>query len=75
MTNDTDDVLDRRFFPFINRIYLPLTHFPAGIYLFKVNDGDTRTICEICSQLTMKISERRHWRRSGGIFVVNVEQI
>ena len=33
---------------------------PVGIYLFKVNDGYTRTMCEICSKLTIKTPERRH---------------
>ena len=47
---------------------------PAGIYLLKVNNGSTRTRCEICSKLTIKIPERRHWRRSG-IFIVNFEHI
>ena len=28
--------------------------YPAGIYLFKVNNGNTRTICEICLKLTIK---------------------
>ena len=32
---------------------------PAGIYLFKVNNKNARTRCEICSKLTMKIPERR----------------
>ena len=27
--------------------------FPAGIYLLKVNDRDTKTKCEICSKLTI----------------------
>ena len=48
--------------------------FPANIYLFKVNNRNTRKRCEICSKLTMKISERRY-RRHSGIFVVNLEQI
>ena len=26
-------------------------HHPAGIYLLKVNDKNTRTRCEICSKL------------------------
>ena len=30
--------------------------FPAGIYLLKVNNRNTRTKCEICSKLTVKIS-------------------
>ena len=31
-------------------------------------------MCEICSELTIKIPERRRWRRSG-IFIVNFEHI
>ena len=31
-------------------------------------------MCEICSKLTMKISERRHLR-SFGLFTVNFEQV
>ena len=31
----------------------------AGIYLFKVKDGNTRTMREICSNLTMKTIEQR----------------
>ena len=27
---------------------------PADIYFFKVNNENTRTICEICSKLTIK---------------------
>ena len=30
-------------------------NFPASIYLFKVNNRNTRKICEICSKLTVKI--------------------
>ena len=37
--------------------------FPAGIYLLKVNNRNTRTRCEICSKLTIKIPERRLWYR------------
>ena len=29
--------------------------FPAGNYMFKVNNRNTRTRCEICSKLTIKI--------------------
>ena len=32
---------------------------PAGINMFKVNNRNTRTICEICSKLTIKTPERR----------------
>ena len=34
--------------------------FPAGIYLFKVINRNTRTRCEICSKLTIKIPKRPH---------------
>ena len=47
---------------------------PVGIYLLKVNNRTTRPSCEICSKLTIKITERRHWRRSG-VFIVNFEHI
>ena len=36
--------------------------YPAGIYLLKVNNINTRTRCEMCSKLTMKTPERCHWR-------------
>ena len=32
---------------------------PAGIYLLKVNNRNTRTRCEICSNLTIKTPKRR----------------
>ena len=32
---------------------------PAGNYMFKVNNRNTRTKCEICSKLTIKTPERR----------------
>ena len=34
-------------------------HIPAGNYIFKVNNRNTRTRCEICSKLTIKTPERR----------------
>ena len=33
--------------------------YPAGNYMFKVNNRNTRKRCEICSKLTIKIPERR----------------
>ena len=33
---------------------------PAGIYLLKVNNRNTRTRCEICSKLTIKMIKRRY---------------
>ena len=32
---------------------------PASIYWFKVNNENTRTMCQICSKLTIKTPERR----------------
>ena len=46
----------------------------AGICLLKVNIRNTRTRCEICSKLTIKTPEGRHWHPSG-VFIVNFEHI
>ena len=48
---------------------------PAGIYQPKNNNRNTRARCGICSKLTINISERCHWRRSGVVFFVNFEHI
>ena len=50
------------------------THTPIGIYMFKVNNRNTRTRCEIWSQLTIKTPEQCQCRRSGA-FNVNLEHI
>ena len=42
--------------------------------MFKVNNRNTGTRCDICSKLTLKTPERRYWRRSG-VFNVNFEHI
>ena len=47
---------------------------PAGNYMFKVNNKNTRTRCEICSKLAIKKPERRQWHRSA-VFIVNSEHI
>ena len=48
-----------------------LSIHPANIYLFKVNNRNTRKICKICSKLTIKTPERRQWR-SSGVFIINI---
>ena len=53
---------------------LEICSCPAGIHQLKVSYRNTRTRCEIYSKLTIKIPERRQWRRSG-IFIVNFEHI
>ena len=47
---------------------------PVNIYLFKVNNRNTRKRCEICPNLAIKTPEQRQWRRSG-VFIVNFEHI
>ena len=42
--------------------------------MLKVNNGSIRKRCEICSKLTIKTPERRHWGLSGVCFV-NFEYI
>ena len=48
--------------------------FPAKVYMFKVSNRIIRKICEICSRLTVKKPEQRHWRCSG-VCIVNFEFI
>ena len=48
--------------------------YPASMYLFKVNNRNTRKMCEICAKLTMKTPERLQNCRSG-VFIVNFEHI
>ena len=44
--------------------------------MFKVNNRNTRTRCEICSKLAVKPPKRRQWRRRrSGVFIVNFEHI
>ena len=45
---------------------------PSRHYLLKVNNKNARTMCEICSKLTIKTPERPNWHRSG-VFIVNFE--
>ena len=50
------------------------SYCPDGIYLFKVNNRDTRAISGIFSKVTINLPERRHWLRSS-VFIVNFEQV
>ena len=43
-------------------------------YIFKVNSRNTRARSEICSKLTIKAPDRRHWFRPG-VFIFNFERI
>ena len=46
--------------------------FPANIYLFKVNNRNTRKMCVMYSKFTIR--HWRHWRRSG-VYIVNFKYI
>ena len=65
----------RRFYSFYNLQFHSTLFFeatsrnPGGIYLFKINNANTRARCEICSKLTIK-TEQSHWPHSG-VFVFN----
>ena len=48
--------------------------YPANNHLFKVNNRNISKRCKICSNLTMRTAERRHWLHSGP-FIVNFEHI
>ena len=58
----------------IQKFVLKNIIYPTGIFLFKVNYGNTRAMCEICLKLTTKKSKWRQWGRSG-VFLINFEQI
>ena len=47
---------------------------PANIYLFKVNNKNSRKMSEICSKLIIKVPEQRYLLRSV-FFTVNFEHI
>ena len=44
--------------------------FLANIYLFKVNNRNSRKNCEICYKLTIKIPDRRQRSSSGVSFII-----
>ena len=64
--------LDKIFMSSICKTYESDT--PAGNYLFKVNNRNTRARCETCSKLTIKTPKGLPWWCSG-VFIVNSEHI
>ena len=48
--------------------------FLAGIYLLKVNSGNIRTRCEICSKLTIK-TRWTYFTPCSSVSIVNFEQV
>ena len=47
---------------------------PAGNYMLKGNNRNTRTRCGVCSKLTIKIPGRCQWHLEG-VFIVNFEHV
>ena len=45
-------------------------NFSTNIYLFIVNNGNTRKMCEICLKLTIKSPQRR-----STVFIVNFKHV
>ena len=45
--------------------------YPAVIYMLKVNNRNTRSICVICSKVTIKLPDFTHCSR---VFIVDFEQ-
>ena len=63
-----------------------MSYIPAGNYMLKVNNRNTRTKRGICSKLTIKTPERHQWHHSGvsivniftpcsSVSIVNLEQV
>ena len=46
---------------------------PVPIFMFKVNNRNTRERCDLCSKVTIKTSELRQWRPS--VYNVDFEQV
>ena len=62
----------RGWFSYLSQIKITPSYFPVGIYLFKVNNRNTRARCEICSKLTIKTPERRH---CSSVSIVNFKHL
>ena len=67
----TPDILQTKLSIFVVHFLLIflLHNYPAGHYMLKVNNRNTRARCKICSKLTIKTPERLI------VFIVNFEHI
>ena len=66
-----------RTFPWKFAFHLQFQHYNfyfICVCLFIAMNRNTRTLCKICSKLTIKTSERRQWH-SFHAFIINYEQI
>ena len=53
---------------------IKMMRLAADIYLFKVYNGNSRTMFAVYSKLTIRKQEWRHWLNSG-VFIANLEKI
>ena len=68
-------ILSGIFSEILNRIVFNFKNINSNLdCMFKVNNRNPRTRCEISPKLTIKTPERRHWHRFG-VFIVNIEHI
>ena len=47
----------------------------ADNYMFKVNNGNTRARCEICSKLTIKTPDLSYFKPCTSVSIVNFEKV
>ena len=56
---------------FLVFVFNEILSFPCcNINMCKVDKRNTRKRCEICSKLTIKTLEKRHWRRFGALIPI-----
>ena len=48
-------------------------HLPAGVYLLKVSNENTKAMCEICSKSMIKTPKRRYNEGRSDVFIINSE--
>ena len=58
----------------ICHMWAAINTFPAGNYMFKVNNRDTTTMVWNMFKVNNKDTKRRHWRRFR-VFIINFEHI
>ena len=59
---------------YLNSDQIEKQPYPAGIDLFKLSNGNIRTIYKIFPKSTIATHEQRQWLDSG-VFIVNFKQI
>ena len=68
------EILRANFLQNISGLCIPHNIYPVNMYLFKVNNSNTRKRCDTYLKITIKARERCH-RSLSGIFFVDFEII